>query len=105
MENKVVLTDSQTLRVECDGLVVEGRYLPQFRLKRGESLCLHVQHSPYPWYDGLLAALTGQVPYEEVRLHGSVAYLRRPMPGRGWFGRRKDFTAHHWLASEKNLSS
>jgi hypothetical protein len=96
--------DSGPLRLECLGFTAGGYALPPFQLRAGEAVCLQIEPSPVAWYDGLLAVLRGEASHPALRWHGSVAYLERPMPRRGWFGRRKDCTAREWLLSEKGLT-
>ena len=104
MEARVGRINHETTRIECDGISVGGRFLPPFQLEAGGAICLHVEHCPIPWYEGLLQALKGETVHSGLRVLGSAAYLARPMPRRRWFGRWNDSSAQQWLISEGGLS-
>jgi hypothetical protein len=96
--------DQRPPPMECLGLTAGPARVPPFRLHAGEALCLHVEPpSPY-WSDVLLPLLTGRVAHPSLILWGKVTYLERPMPRRGWFGRRLDRTAREWLTAERGLT-
>jgi hypothetical protein len=96
--------DQRPPPLECLGLTAGPARVPPFRLHAGEALCLHVEPpSPY-WYDVLLPLLTGRVAHPSLILRGEVTYLERPMPRRGWFGRRPYRSARDWLAAERGLT-
>ena len=90
--------------MECFGLELAGSILPPFELHAGEALCLHIEHSTIPWYEGILKLLRGDISDPQLRVDGQVRYLERPMPGRGWFGRRKNMLPGNWLVNEVKLS-
>ncbi|HYV34155.1 MAG TPA: hypothetical protein VE988_00540 [Gemmataceae bacterium] len=103
MDHRLVTSAQITPRLECQGFEAGDIVLPSFKLHAGESLCLHVEHGHLPWYETLLPLLKGEVIHSGLRIHGVVRYLERPMPARGWFGRRKDLSARDWLVLEKHV--
>jgi hypothetical protein len=105
MANQNGQINPRPLRLDCLGLRAGGHTLPPFRLHAGEAVCMHVQHSPLPWYDGVLPLLQGKATHPALRLLGTTHYLERPIPRRTWFGRRKDCAAQEWLMREQGLSS
>jgi hypothetical protein len=95
--------DDSTPLVESLGLTVAGYFVPPFRLARGNGVCLHVSAADRAWYEEILPVLTGKVAHVGLRVHGSLGYLDRPVPRRGWLGRLKDPFAADWLTKEKGL--
>ncbi|HKI36672.1 MAG TPA: hypothetical protein VKA46_32755 [Gemmataceae bacterium] len=104
MADDVARIDPTPLSLECLGLTAGGHHVPPFQLHTGEAVCLHVEPASPSWYDVLLPLLTGRVSHPRLLIRGTVSYLERPMPRRGWFGRRKDCTARDWLISERGLA-
>jgi len=97
--------ESQLLRLESLGFSLRGFSIPRFQLHAGEAICLHAIIEPSEiWYDIVVPMLSGHSRHPRYRLNGSICYLERPMPRRGWFGRWKNPRAIDWLVTHKHLS-
>jgi hypothetical protein len=95
--------ESLAIRLECDGLRVEGFAVPPFRVRAGQAVCLHVRLPSPVWQDRLLPILTAKVAHPAVRFFGSVGYLKRPMPHRRWWGWLQDPLVRDWLIEDRGL--
>jgi hypothetical protein len=93
------------VRLECDGLTVRDFFLPPFRVEAGQSVCLHVLLPSPKWQEELVPILSGRIAHPGMHLHGSIAYLERPLPRRRWWGKRYSPSAGDWLTTEKGLTS
>ena len=97
--------ESTPTRLECDGLSLRDVAVPPFRLRKGQSVCLHVSLPSPTWYEELLPLLTGRRAHPSLRFFGTVAYLERPNPRRRWWGGWYDPSVGHWLTVERKLTS
>jgi hypothetical protein len=104
MDEQITTANPTPLRFECQGCRVDDHWIPPFQLHAGEAICLHILPGFFTWHDTLVPALRGEKDLSGLRVHGKVEYLARPTPQRGWFGRRRDSSAHDWLTLQKGLS-
>ena len=91
--------------LECDGLTTREFSVPPFRVEVGQSVCLHVLLPSPAWHEDVLPILTGRLAHPALHLHGSVSYLKRPIPRRRWWGGWHSPSAGDWLTTEKGLTS
>src|SRR4051812_30838392 len=103
MEQRRADSRDKPLRLECQGFPLGNHWIPPFRLHAGETVCLHLEPTAVPWQETLIPLFKGTTIHPDLQFHGTVVYLERPMPQRGWFGRRKDCSASDWLITKAKL--
>src|SRR2546421_229135 len=104
MEQQLTNFTQKPLRLECQGFPVGDHWIPAFRLHAGEAVCLHGETTFNLWHETLVPLFKGTAVHPGLHLHGTATYLERPLPQRGWFGRRKDCSVRDWLITKAKLS-
>lgn len=97
--------ETPSLCLECDGLTTKDFFVPPFRIRAGQTLCLHILWPSPAYYEDMRPILIGGRAHPSLRFSATVAYLDRPMPRRRWWGGLYNPSARNWLITERGLTS
>src|SRR5438132_10837277 len=94
-----------TVRVSCTGMRVGRLLLPPFQVGTGELVCLHVPREGVARKDELNELLRKGQDAPGLRFFGTVAFVDRPMPERGFLGRWRNPRILNWLTQRAGIAS